>query len=228
MPSAQKHFIGTMRYTILKNELDNRVNSFKRYLEYLERDFESKSQKINYEYNLKEPGSSREDYESAEFMRKFLIYREVDIHIEILRKSLAISIYSFLEHHMNLICNHLDEFHSSSLTLKDLKGDGIKRAKLHLEKVHSLDFSKLNSCWSFLSNFNKVRNCLVHTDGDTSLMRSKTTLVNVVDSSDGLSLIKEKQIKIEKDYIHDCIYQMGIFLTKIVDDAFGEYNLECP
>ena len=223
MDEANKQFIGKMIHKILKYELQNRVRSFECYLKDLEKDFEKKYQKIESEYSIDKSNSSEEDFKANEFMRNFLIYSHVETNVEILRKSLVIAIYSFLEHHLNLIGNHLADFHATDVKLTDFSGGGIKRAKSYLTKVHNIEFCMLNDCWSFLSNFNKVRNCLVHTDGDVSLMESPKSLSNIVHNSDGLSLINEKQIKIEEYDIYECIDKINEFLTAIIGDAFSEY-----
>lgn len=56
------------------------------------------------------------------------------------RTSLFITCYSFIEHELVQICNLQHKRHNYKIKLKDLHGDGIKRAAEYLTKVADINF----------------------------------------------------------------------------------------
>jgi hypothetical protein len=55
-----------------------------------------------------------------------------ELCIDQYRKSTLVSIYSFLEHSMNSLCNLCQKFYALMLGVKDLNGSGIERARAYL------------------------------------------------------------------------------------------------
>jgi|MDSW01.2.fsa_nt_gb hypothetical protein len=81
------------------------------------------------------------------------------------RRSLVITIYSFLENTLNELCNTLSESVDSNVVLTDLKGRGMERALSYLSKVAEFDLSKMGGTLSYIKNINRVRNFIVHNGG---------------------------------------------------------------
>jgi hypothetical protein len=81
------------------------------------------------------------------------------------RKSLVITIYSFLEIELNNLCGILSQSVDSNLKLKDINGKGFERAQTYLSKVANLDFSRMGGTLPFVKGVNNLRNLLVHNDG---------------------------------------------------------------
>ncbi len=82
----------------------------------------------------------------------------------ILRKSIIITCYSYLEKELFIICEIQKNAKSLPLDVKDLKGNGIEQAKKYLNKVAGIDFSD-NKTWEEIQNIRKIRNLIVHKDG---------------------------------------------------------------
>ena len=92
--------------------------------------------------------------------------------------SFVVILYSFIEDMLNKLCNPA-LFDSDSwlkvrgikpLTLKytDMKGEGVKRAKLYLEKVIGLNLHVDKQLWNEIDTLRKIRNSIVHNRGETN------------------------------------------------------------
>ncbi|MFQ5962882.1 MAG: hypothetical protein ACE5KZ_01195 [Candidatus Scalinduaceae bacterium] len=78
------------------------------------------------------------------------------------RGSMFITLYNFLEHHLNLLCSQIGDELKSNICIRDLKGSGIERALLFLKKIPEFKFDRINKELSFIKNTNRLRNCVVH------------------------------------------------------------------
>ena len=87
-------------------------------------------------------------------------------HIETRHECQYESISNVLEKAQNDLSRTLCRKHGYPIDVLDLKGNGIKRAKTYLEKLARIDFSDLESEWSYLEILNKVRNFIVHSQGE--------------------------------------------------------------
>lgn len=89
-----------------------------------------------------------------------------DVFPQVVRASLFATGYGALEHFMVSVCKH-SQHYLPGPTLKDLRGEGIIRARLYLTKVAAIDFPDTPE-WKDLAIFGALRNALVHAQGDLS------------------------------------------------------------
>ncbi len=90
-------------------------------------------------------------------------------------RSFVVILYSFIEDMLNKLCDPslVDGDHGlevrgiKPLTLKytDMKGKGVKRARLYLEKVIGLNLHTSDQPWSEIDTLRKIRNSIVHEKG---------------------------------------------------------------
>ncbi len=83
---------------------------------------------------------------------------------DLIRRSLFLTSYSFLEKNLIDICKHTEN-NSSSILLSDLKGSGINQVKTYLQKVLKIEqplFFQHDSELKLLSN---IRNASIHNNG---------------------------------------------------------------
>lgn len=81
------------------------------------------------------------------------------------RRSALITLYSFFEHELNKICSLFQMTEKYKLSLRDVAGSGIERARTYLRKVASIDLDQPAVHWNEIRNIQRVRNLLVHADG---------------------------------------------------------------
>lgn len=165
-------FTQRMLITLAKDRLED----FREYTFDIESKFHTDKKKIasRYEELSKEFPEDRIDELYEDFSVEYGTIEET--FIGMYRKSTLVSIYSFLEDSLNSLCKHLYSMHKYPITLDDLAGKGIVRAKVYLEKLAKVDFSKINTEWTDLSTLIRIRNCIIHCDGDIESSTKYTKL----------------------------------------------------
>ncbi len=129
----------------------------------------------------------------------------------ILRISMVLALYNLLESGLNNLCDLLKDIRNLSLSLKDLKNNGICRAKLFLDKVVGIEFEPVNSQWSFLTGVNKLRNCLVHNSGKLR-PDGNNSLFKFIEQCDELSISQGVTVEIDSKFIGHFAKQAVEFL----------------
>jgi hypothetical protein len=100
-----------------------------------------------------------------------------------IRYSSIIQTYSMLEVHLKSLCDKLKEIYNLPLGLSDLKGGGdLEKGKLFLKKVFDLELSKLQPEWNFMKDMQKLRNRLIHHNGEYSLKDKE--LIKIIQKMD--------------------------------------------
>lgn len=197
------------------------LEDFRQYTQEIEYKFNAEKEALLYSYNAAIKGlpdheiSEIDDYFSDDY------YIIEDIHIDMYRKATLVSIYSFLEYSMNQLCKHLCLVHKYPVQLDDLRGEGIVRARNYLEKLAEVEFKPLNGEWSHLKILNKIRNCIVHAEGNIKASHKESQLEKIVENNSNLSLRSERYVKIEREYIDFCINKVENFLDKLYRQVFA-------
>ena len=84
-----------------------------------------------------------------------------------IRFSSIIQTYSMLEVYLKWLCERLRKINQNPFGIADLKGNSdLEKGKLYLKRVYNLDFSKLEPEWSFLNDMRKIRNQIIHNNGE--------------------------------------------------------------
>lgn len=199
---------------IVKYRTKEVLGSFRRYAREIEGKFEADKNKVMQAYEAalarlsQKELSEIEDYYADD-------YQHIDeFQIGLYRKSTLVALYSFLEHSLNELCGHLFRTNAFAIPVTDLRGEGIVRARDYLKKFISVDFSLLNDEWKHLKEFNKIRNCIVHSDGDISQAMSSESLSDIIKFREDLDR-QEDKILISSAYIDFIINMIERFLDKL-------------
>ena len=78
------------------------------------------------------------------------------------RESMFITLYNYLEHTLNTVCEDIGDEVGSEIRIKDLRGAGFDRALLFLKRVPKFDLSKISKDVGYIRDANKLRNLVVH------------------------------------------------------------------
>jgi len=113
------------------------------------------------------------DYRTSDSLRDIEF-----IYLRMHRYSAILAAYSYLENSMNKLCADCEGKMSIPLSVNNLSGEGIVRCRTYLEHLASIDFSEINKEWSHLTTLNKLRNCIMHADGDASKIRGKKGFIS--------------------------------------------------
>lgn len=99
----------------------------------------------------------------------------------ILNHSLLISLFSFFENQLNLICRNFQKISGVTISVTDIKGSGIKRAQTYLKKVIQIDFPDSTEEWMKIKRCIPIRNCIVHCGGNVEQSSNPEELRNSID-----------------------------------------------
>jgi hypothetical protein len=148
-----------------------------------------------------------------------------DVFSQISLRSFVVVLYSYIEDGMNVLCNaeysdrarlaKIQGLPDFKIKYKDMKGEGIDRAKTYLEKVIGRDLHSGEQLWSEIDTLRKIRNAIVHADakandkikGDGNFKR------HVQDGSLGLE--HERTIVINVPYLDYILDNVRQFFNSI-------------
>jgi hypothetical protein len=132
-------------------------------------------EKIRFDEIYREKISALEDQEKSEFQH-FMIeihWKLDDVFPNMQWNSVFNTAYTIFENHMNHLCSILPKKNDTEVSLKDIKGQGIERAKIFLTKVIGITQIFQTSEWNEIKSYSKIRNVLVHTFGNLDLTQPK-------------------------------------------------------
>jgi len=137
---------------IMQSTLDDRVNN-------IDIDLDSIKNEEGFKENL--------DAFSHEILNKEGEVLEIREHENLLRKTFIVSLYSFMELWLLRDCRHKLKLRKDlKLSLSDLSGKGLEKAKTCYSKVLGIDYSFGDSKdWYFITQLKAMRNCIVHRQG---------------------------------------------------------------
>ncbi|MDO8335614.1 MAG: hypothetical protein Q7T74_02410 [Candidatus Saccharibacteria bacterium] len=147
------------------------------------------------------------------------LYRIDRVFRRSFRYSALVTIHALLETSMNSMCMFLQKKHNIGVGLQDIKGEGIERARLYLSKVCGIKFPETSHEWQELQKLNQVRNCIVHTNGDISLVISPKKLKMIVQNTHGLEIEAERYLIIDNSYLTAAISWLRSLFLELHDAA---------
>ncbi|MHC5129073.1 hypothetical protein ACYST8_23820 [Pseudomonas inefficax] len=130
------------------------------------------------------------------------------------RESLLITIFSFLEHQLNSLCEILQQSVGGSLKLGDLYGSGVERALLYLSKVAEVDLSSFGAELPRIKGVNLVRNILVH-NGGVLPSDSNAKVNKFIEQSAGISAGGGGRVFIGSEFIPGFIRTLIDFFERL-------------
>jgi len=92
-------------------------------------------------------------------------YKYSDMFPTMIRSSLLVSCYGFLETNLLRLCDWLQSERSLEVNAKGQYGRGIFQAKTYFLKVLKLPFPVQAPCWQEVVETNRIRNAIAHADG---------------------------------------------------------------
>lgn len=166
------------------------------------------------------PKYSREELEEILDEEYFVIAETMPI---IIRQSLFISIYALLETYLNDVCDLLQREQKLQVSVKDLAGNGIFRAKDYLEKVLNVDFPASHKLWQRISNYNRLRNCFVHACGQVTPDSNKQLLKFLKDSPH-VDISFLKRIELREGFVGEACDSIIAFANDLTDRLLKRFD----
>ncbi|AXI31467.1 hypothetical protein CIB87_21375 [Priestia megaterium] len=200
----ENKFINIVKLSVISIE----VNSFRDYVRYIENSFQKEI--ASFEKGLEDvPAGFEDEYldyhidEARQYSTEFPT---------IMRNSLFVSIYTFLESKIGDLCVPDKK---SLLTLGDIKGQGIKQASTYLKKVLLVDFPHDTDEWKYIKKAQLLRNCIVHTNGQVSKVREPKNVEAAIEELNYVNVDEKGYISLESEFCLDFLENVYSFLQEL-------------
>ena len=185
----------------LQDALDERVTQFKKHVDERARKYDPESREEWYDWN------SGEHWELSE------------VFPAILRHSVFVTTYSFLESTVMRGCRQFARQKPGAIEIRDLRGEGLEVARIYLKKVHGVQFPDQSAEWHRLSYYRKIRNCLVHRDGQVGQEGPGKDIRVFVAKNPDLAVIDERnRLSLRREGCDDMISVTQRFLDLLIDE----------
>jgi hypothetical protein len=122
--------------------------------------------------------------------------------------------YTRIEGILNSLCHAAKGQQNLPLSLGDLKGSGIRRAKRYLTRLAGVSEPFQTSDWRQLTNYNELRNVLVHGEGVLQDTSQHQTLRGFVDRHQLLDLDDNGFIIIRQGFCEEVVYAAHCFFAE--------------
>jgi hypothetical protein len=85
--------------------------------------------------------------------------------------SLFNSSYAVFEKNLNYMCEMAGRCVNATITVKDVSGQGIERAKIFLTKIVGIEEPFKSDSWQKIKKYAELRNVLAHASGELDLTK---------------------------------------------------------
>jgi hypothetical protein len=135
----------------------------------------------------------------------------------IVRSSLFVSYYSFLERRLLAICWHLKHDLDYKLDASDLRDTGIFRARTYLKKVAGIKFPDDTHSWNEIVFYNRIRNLIVHEEGRIPKGSSAKAIKSFIKRKKWLKVDNMNRVCFPKDFSVEVTRNLKDFIEKVID-----------
>lgn len=199
---------------ILLRSLESGLHRFEEYNDHVESSLTSELKKIG------KWGEALHEDKREEFFDWYYddIANMRDTFPQLLRASLFLSVYAFLEHELDVLCKRYKKEKSLSLDVSDLRDKGIFRSQNYLKKVVSIPFPDNSPEWSRIRACQSLRNHMAHAGGlwrkiDNDDLKKKLLVLPRV------TIDSMERIQLEDKFIQDLIADVRWLLTEVVNSG---------
>jgi len=112
---------------------------------------------------------------------------------ELLMNSTFVTSFSLFEHSFLRLCKYAQKEKESILSVSDINGKGVVKCKTYIEKGLGIDLSALNSSWQVITDYNKIRNVIVHNASNFKKKKSQA-----IEKQELFSLINRNPYLVQK------------------------------
>ena len=174
------------------------------------------------ETSVEKPFGGFPPAEAIEALNKI---EDIEIFQDALRDSLFINLFTLIESELKRVCILQREKRSDiSLSLSDIADKSeIDRCKKYLLKVLKSEFSFSNKEWSNIKNYQILRNCIIHHNGNISNLdkKRKEELIKFINDNSNLSLYKDF-VFIERGFIEEVIKTIEDFFSNLLSSGYSK------
>ncbi len=208
------HFLIDFKFDPIKSYLDNSQGMILQY-----------QNELREKYNAWEQDHSN----NPEMPDAFDVYEYEIIHgaefSTILNQSTYLTIYSMFEKEFYNLCDYCKNEENLNIGVKDLSGGNyIAQCRKYLKLVININLDMLNSDWSEITIYQKIRNTIAHNNG--ILKQVDDNLIRFISNKEGVS-IKEDANKINIDsinFLKEFIDKISNYLISVGEEIQRQKN----
>lgn len=202
---------------VTKHSIESKVSFLHSHFEKIENIFKEELDCLANECELESERTKDHEDDSQLDYRLPDSLREIEyIYLRMHRYSAVLAVYAFLESSMNILCTDFEKKMNIPISVSDMRGEGINRFKLYLERLASVDFDKINPQWSNLKTLNKLRNCIMHADGNADKMQGSSKLIGLIDARSDLFFIEKNLVMLSSEFVYKSIEDIKAALLYFV------------
>ena len=150
------------------------LSTLEKNLELIEGQIESSRQAAKHTLEAKRGELPPDDEAEWDLLRQEYDY-EVDFVLpRVLHNPFLVSLFAVYESAVKEIAKLIQKKQGARISLEDLKGDLLNRAKKYYDQVLQFDLSKSNDHWQRLMLLSDLRNAIAHTNGRLDLIKAGT------------------------------------------------------
>ncbi|MGO9368923.1 MAG: hypothetical protein ACLP0H_14945 [Terriglobales bacterium] len=141
------------------------------------------------------------------------------------RRSALLTVCSYFEHELDKLCRLYQSEKGFSVTVDDLRGEGIDRSTKYLEKVAGLNVHRASREWQEVKKIQKIRNAIVHRGGkvpDKDSVRDDAdkAIVDFMNKTESLSRDDDGEIVVGKGFLSHVIHTYASYF-KLIGDSIN-------
>lgn len=202
---------------VTKFTVKKKASYLRSHFKSLENTFQEKSASLWQEIELEDKRTENHDDDSQYDYSASESLKEIEhIYLRMHRYSAILATYSYLESSMNKLCEEFKKKMKIKISVDDLNGDGIHRCKKYLTLLANVDFEKINPQWSHLATLNKLRNCIMHADGNAELVRDSEKFITQIKSNRDMYFVEQNMVMVSNDFVCQSIDNIEIVLIHII------------
>ncbi|WP_163581130.1 hypothetical protein [Gracilibacillus saliphilus] len=205
---------------------DIEMSNYSNYIEVMEESIKSRKNTIQTIY--KEQAKDLDDPQMRQELFEYKFFDDYHDLIEtfpfILRKSLFITLYSFMESELSHLAKALENKEASLIKLDDIRHKGIYKYHFYITKVCNINLSVSKKTFDVFLLYNNLRNYFVHNEG-SGIKNSKLNSLDGI-FLDNISQTEDFYIKsIEKEFNESYLNLINAYFRKVIE-AFHNNNIK--
>lgn len=190
----------------IQESLKGEEERFKKFATKATKNLTEKQKEAFYEWHQEETWQIYDVFPSLQWMSSFMLA------------------YGLFEKSLNDVSQSIGRSLSSELTLRDISGQGIERAKIYLRKVCNIDGPFSSQDWQRIIELSKIRNAIAHSSGELDLNKSAHSEVLEIAKKDSTlkisrqdQILKSATLNLSAEFTDNAIVAFQKFLYAICD-----------
>lgn len=202
--------------SLYKENLINEKDKLNNFFRFIEDAIETESNQLRKSAEKKINSTKDKDEQSnlTEWYYEDIKLFEVDFS-RLQRYSAIVSLMTWMETNLIYLCRITNRLYSATQEFDPYLPKVIDRGIKYLQEIAGLDISKVSDLSSFAINLNRIRNCIVHSEGYIKKRKDTRIIRTFIDNSDDLYLDDHERIIIKKGSIEKYLENMYTFLTAL-------------